>query len=88
MHCFPISVVLSVFPMHGRFCGVMRHKQTQCKVSRVVDAGACAQCLPEMKAVVKALREEHGAKTVGAQGFCWGGAAIKTMLCSSITTVT
>lgn len=26
-----------------------------------------------MHAVVKALREEHGATRVGAQGFCWGG---------------
>ncbi|KAK9843643.1 hypothetical protein WJX81_000820 [Elliptochloris bilobata] len=31
------------------------------------------KCLPEAKAVVKALREEHGASAVGAQGFCWGG---------------
>lgn len=45
---------------------------------------ACAQCLPETKAVVKALREEHGAKAVGAQGFCWGGAFPDTLLCSSI----
>ena len=56
----------------------------KCMVPRVVAAGTCAQCLPEAKAVVKALREEHGAKAVGAQGFCWGGACIKTLLCCSI----
>ena len=31
------------------------------------------QVVPELHALVKALREEHGATRVGAQGFCWGG---------------
>ena len=42
--------------------------------AEVIDVGLRAQSLPEMKAVVKVLREDHGAKAVGAQGFCWGGA--------------
>ena len=29
--------------------------------------------MPEMKKVFAELRSEHGVKSLGAEGFCWGG---------------
>ena len=43
-----------------------------------------AQVMPDMHAVVKSLREEHGASKVGAQGFCWGGLYTALLLSGTV----
>lgn len=54
-------------------------------VRKFSDAACVLQRFPETQAVVAELRRKYGVKSVGAEGFCWGGHYVVALLGQCIT---